>query len=249
MRASSVVLALGMALAPLTSWAQTNGYSLDIAAAVNRVPGDQGVHMKEPGNVERDSEKGKDTERVLQTASQGAQIGAVGGAAASRSIRGVGFGGSGALIAMAVAFGMVSAGRPSAVRRALIASPPRSFTACETFIVGATLVFAMRLISAASSLQVAYRAPGSVAIAFCATATLLASTTTANGRPPLEATTVPGWPTSQATVSSDRTADAWATRWRSPSMEVWRERRSAGFIPNRRWSHWPTIVSKLALIL
>ena len=29
MRASSVVFALGMALAPLTSWAQTDGYSLD----------------------------------------------------------------------------------------------------------------------------------------------------------------------------------------------------------------------------
>lgn len=83
----------------LTTLIFPNGYSLDIAAAINQVPGDQGVQMKEPGTVTRESEKGKDAEKVLETSAQGAQVGAVGGMAASRSIRGIGIGGlSGAAV-------------------------------------------------------------------------------------------------------------------------------------------------------
>jgi len=77
----------------LTTLIYSNGYTVDIAAAIDRVPGEQGAHMKEGGTVQHDSEKGKDMERVGQNASQGGQIGALAGAAANPSLRGVGVGG------------------------------------------------------------------------------------------------------------------------------------------------------------
>jgi type IV secretion system protein VirB10 len=77
----------------LTQLIYANGYTLDIAAAIDRVPGDQGAHMKEPGTIQRDSEKGKDLERTGTAASQGGQIGALAGVAANPSIRGLGVGG------------------------------------------------------------------------------------------------------------------------------------------------------------
>ena len=89
----------------LTSLIYSNGYTLDIAAAIDRVPGDAGTHMKEPGTISHDSEKGKDLERVGDGASKGGQIGAIAGAAAKPSIRGFGVGGlsgiaAGTLIAL-----------------------------------------------------------------------------------------------------------------------------------------------------
>ncbi len=89
----------------LTTLIYPNGYTLDIAAAVDQVPGDASTHMKEPGTVTHDSEKGKDLERVGDAAAKGAQIGAIAGTAASPSLRGFGVGGlsgiaAGTLIAL-----------------------------------------------------------------------------------------------------------------------------------------------------
>jgi hypothetical protein len=77
----------------LTNLIYANGYMLNIAAAIDQVPGDTGTSMKEPGTIKHDSEKGKDVERVGQSAATGGQIGALAGAAARPSIRGFGVGG------------------------------------------------------------------------------------------------------------------------------------------------------------
>jgi hypothetical protein len=77
----------------LTKLIYAHGYMLDIAAGIDQVPGDTGTNMKEPGTVKRDSEKGKDVERVGQGASTGGQIGALAGVAARPSLRGFGVGG------------------------------------------------------------------------------------------------------------------------------------------------------------
>jgi hypothetical protein len=89
----------------LTTLIYNNGYTLDIAAAIESVPGDMNTHMQEPGAVAHDSEKGKDLERIGSAASKGGEIGALAGAAASPSIRGLGVGGlsgiaAGTLIAL-----------------------------------------------------------------------------------------------------------------------------------------------------
>jgi hypothetical protein len=65
----------------LTTLIYSNGYTVDLAAAIDQVPGSENLHMKEPGTVEHDSQKGKDLEKVGTAASQGAQIGALGGMA------------------------------------------------------------------------------------------------------------------------------------------------------------------------
>jgi hypothetical protein len=89
----------------LTTLIYANGYTVDIAAAINQVPGDPTTSMKEPGTVKHDAEKSKDLGRVGDAASKGGQIGALAGAAASPSIRGFGVGGlsgiaAGTLIAL-----------------------------------------------------------------------------------------------------------------------------------------------------
>jgi type IV secretion system protein VirB10 len=89
----------------LTKLIYANGYMLDIAAAIDQVPGDTGTSMKEPGSVKRDSQKGKDFENIGGAAATGGQIGALAGAAVRPSIRGFGMGGlsgiaAGTLIAM-----------------------------------------------------------------------------------------------------------------------------------------------------
>jgi len=89
----------------LTTLIYANGYTLDIAAAIDQVPGSETTKMKEPGIVKQSSEKGKDLERIGTGASQGGQIGALAGAAASPSVRGLGVGGlsgiaAGTLIAL-----------------------------------------------------------------------------------------------------------------------------------------------------
>jgi hypothetical protein len=77
----------------LTTLIYPSGYTLDIAAAIASVPGDTSTSMKEPGTIQHDAEKGKDLERVGTAASQAGQIGALAGAAANPSIRGIGVGG------------------------------------------------------------------------------------------------------------------------------------------------------------
>jgi type IV secretion system protein VirB10 len=89
----------------LTTLIYPHGYTLNIAAAIDQVPGDETARMKEPGTVKRDSEKGKDLERVGTGASQGGQIGALAGVATRGSMRSLGVGGlsgiaAGTLIAL-----------------------------------------------------------------------------------------------------------------------------------------------------
>jgi hypothetical protein len=66
---------------------------IDMAAAIDQVPGSETAQMKEPGTVKHDSEKGKDLEKIGRGASQGAAIGGVAGIAASPTPRGFGVGG------------------------------------------------------------------------------------------------------------------------------------------------------------
>lgn len=89
----------------LTTLIYANGYTVDMAAAIDKVPGSEATHMREPGTVQHDSEKGKDLERIGDGASKGGQIGSIAGAATTGSIRGLGVGGltgiaAGTLIAL-----------------------------------------------------------------------------------------------------------------------------------------------------
>jgi hypothetical protein len=77
----------------LTSLIYPTGYTLDIAAAVSRVPGDVASSMKEPGMIQHDSEKGKDLEKIGTASTQGAVIGSLAGVTAVQTPRGVGVGG------------------------------------------------------------------------------------------------------------------------------------------------------------
>ena len=87
----------------LTTLIYPNGYTLDMAAAVDQVPGSPDSHMKEPGTVAHDSEKGADLERVGRAASEGAAIGGMAGAV-SGNVRGIGVGGlSGIAVGTAIA--------------------------------------------------------------------------------------------------------------------------------------------------
>jgi hypothetical protein len=88
----------------LTSLIYANGYTLELAAAIDQVPGGSDSHMKEPGTITHDSEKGADVRRIGEAAATGGQIGAIAGAA-SGSVRGFGVGGlsgiaAGTLIAL-----------------------------------------------------------------------------------------------------------------------------------------------------
>jgi type IV secretion system protein VirB10 len=77
----------------LTKLIYPNGYVLDMAAAIDQVPGSDSAQMKEPGTVKHDSEKGKDLERMGRGATQGAVIGGVAGLAARPDAHGYGVGG------------------------------------------------------------------------------------------------------------------------------------------------------------
>jgi type IV secretion system protein VirB10 len=88
----------------LTTLIYPNGYSLDLAAAIDQVPGSADSHIKEPGKVKHDSEKGADIKRIGEAAALGGQIGGIAGAA-SGSVQGFGVGGlagiaAGSLIAL-----------------------------------------------------------------------------------------------------------------------------------------------------
>jgi hypothetical protein len=76
----------------LTKLIYASGYTLELAAAVDQVPGSPDSQMKEPGTVARDAEKGSDLKKIGEAAATGGQIGAIGGAA-SGSVRGLGVGG------------------------------------------------------------------------------------------------------------------------------------------------------------
>lgn len=88
----------------LTTLIYPNGYSVDLAAAIDQVPGSQDAQIKEPGTAKHDSEKGEDLRRVGTAAATGGQIGSIAGAT-SGSLRGFGIGGvsgiaAGALIGL-----------------------------------------------------------------------------------------------------------------------------------------------------
>jgi hypothetical protein len=81
-----------------------NGYSLNLTGGIDNVPGSDASHMKEPGTVKHDSEKGKDLENIGKGASEGAMIGSTAGALGG-SFKSLGVGGltgiaAGTLIAM-----------------------------------------------------------------------------------------------------------------------------------------------------
>lgn len=87
----------------VTTLIYANGYSVNLAAAIDRVPGSD-TRMKEPDTVQHDSEKGEDLERVGDAAPKGAVIGTAAGAITG-SIHGIGVGGlsgiaAGTLIAL-----------------------------------------------------------------------------------------------------------------------------------------------------
>lgn len=88
----------------LTQLIYPNGYTLDLAAAIDQVPGSEDTRMKEPGTVKRNPEKGEDLKRIGSAAAVGGQIGGMAGAV-SGGVRGVGVGGlsgiaAGSLIAL-----------------------------------------------------------------------------------------------------------------------------------------------------
>ena len=77
----------------LTRLIYPNGYMVDMAAAIEQVPGDDNAQMKEPGTVKHNPEKGKDLERIGRNASEGAAIGGVAGVAIHPTAGGFGAGG------------------------------------------------------------------------------------------------------------------------------------------------------------
>jgi len=76
----------------VTTLIYQNGYSLDLTAPIDQVPGSPDSHMQEPGAVQHDSEKGKDLERIGRAASEGAMVGTAAGALGG-NIRSIGIGG------------------------------------------------------------------------------------------------------------------------------------------------------------
>jgi hypothetical protein len=88
----------------LTTLIYPNGYTLELAAAIDQVPGSSDSHMKEPGTVTHDAQKGEDIGKIGDAAEKGAIIGSVAGSA-TRSLGGFGVGGisgiaAGTLIAL-----------------------------------------------------------------------------------------------------------------------------------------------------
>src|SRR5215475_14445153 len=73
----------------LTSLIYANGYTLELSAAIDQVPGGSDSHMKEPGTITHDSEKGADLKKIGEAAATGGQMGGIAGAASGR-VRGLG---------------------------------------------------------------------------------------------------------------------------------------------------------------
>lgn len=76
----------------LTSLIYPSGYTLELAAAIDQVPGGRDAHMKEPGTIAHDSGTGADLGKIGEAAATASQIGATAGAA-SGNFRGFGVGG------------------------------------------------------------------------------------------------------------------------------------------------------------
>ncbi len=77
----------------ITALVFPSGYTLNMVAAIDQVPGSETSQMKEPGTVQHDPEKGKDMERIGRNSAEGAAIGGFAGAAATRSWGGYAAGG------------------------------------------------------------------------------------------------------------------------------------------------------------
>jgi len=88
-----------------TTLVYPNGYTLMMPGAMDNVPGSETVNMKDQeGTIQRNGEKGKDTEKVATAASKGAAGGALAGALGSRSSGGTLIGaGAGAALGAAIA--------------------------------------------------------------------------------------------------------------------------------------------------
>lgn len=76
----------------LTTLIYANGYTVDLKAALDQVPGSESNAVKEPGIVKQDAQKEKDVGQVITTASQTGMIGTIAGVA-TRSGTGVRTGG------------------------------------------------------------------------------------------------------------------------------------------------------------
>jgi hypothetical protein len=76
----------------LTTLIYANGYTVDLKAALDQVPGAESSAVKEPGIVKQDAQKEKDVGHVITTASQTGMIGTMAGLA-TRSTTGVMTGG------------------------------------------------------------------------------------------------------------------------------------------------------------
>jgi hypothetical protein len=118
----------------LTTLLYANGYTVNLAAAVDQVPGSSNTRMKEPGTIQHDPEKGKDLERIGRGAATGGAIGSMAGAAGSGSVRGMGIGGlsgaaAGALIGVMARGGDVQFNQGTVVNvvlnRAIALDPAR----------------------------------------------------------------------------------------------------------------------------
>jgi hypothetical protein len=66
----------------LTTLIYANGYTVDLKAALDQVPGAESAAVKEPGIVKQDAQKEKDVGHVITTASQTGMIGTIAGLAA-----------------------------------------------------------------------------------------------------------------------------------------------------------------------
>lgn len=65
----------------LTTLIYANGYTLDLKAALEQVPGNESSTVKEPGIVRQDTQKEKDVGHVIETAARAGMIGTLGGVA------------------------------------------------------------------------------------------------------------------------------------------------------------------------
>ncbi len=77
----------------LTSLIFANGHTVDMAAAIEQVPGAKSTSVREPGTVQQDSEKGRDFDKALDNGSRLGSMGALAGVVANPSLRGLGAGG------------------------------------------------------------------------------------------------------------------------------------------------------------
>jgi hypothetical protein len=83
----------------LTTLLYRNGYTVNLAAAIEQVPGDDNSHVTEQGTIRHDSEEGRDIQRIGGGAAAAGTLGGMAGAAASGTTRGFGIGALGGIAA------------------------------------------------------------------------------------------------------------------------------------------------------